>query len=193
MKQALLILSVLVLGPPSNAVAQDADKYSEWGSWSKAGDGSSVEFELVTKVSDVETKIKTVTTRTGATEEEITLSVTTQISMEGLDIPPSATTRKVTKPGKEVEIKQTDCPECKKVWKDHGTVKTTKDQKVTVDGKALNCTLIESEMKDCDGAKVTSSSKIWICDDVPGSIVKVTTKSEIGETKMTVTKFEMKK
>ena len=193
MKQAFLILSVLVLGPPSNTVAQDADKYNEWASWSKAGDGSSVEFEMLTEASGMETKIVIVTTRTGATKEEITLSTTTHIFMEGLDIPSSTATRKVTKPGKEGEIEQTDCPECKKSWKTHGTVKTTKDQKVTVDGKELNCTMIESEMKDCDGAKVTSSAKIWYCDDVPGSMVKVTTKSKIAETNMTLTKFEMKK
>ena len=185
MIQALALFSTLLC-------VQDFDDFNEWNAWKDMGDGSWIVVETVSKTGGTETKMEVKTNRDSMTDEAITLSSTTTIFMKGVDIPPSTATHEVKKPGKDGTNTYTDCPKCKKPYKGHSTVKTTKDQKLTIDGKEINCTLMESEFTDCESDKVSSSSKMWLSKDVPGWMVKMESKTGGSETTMTVSKFEKK-
>lgn len=171
---AVVALTVIVAAP-AIASAQ-GDPFEAWNGF---GEGSSVTSETAMEMGA--TKNKSTMKLTLKKKEADKITVTIETEAMGQKNSMDQTYEKVKK--------AVECPACKKEHKAPAFKETGKD-KVKIGDKEYDVTCWELTNYGCADAE--SKSTACMSKEVPGALVKMTTKTEQYSMTMTVTAFEKK-
>ncbi|MBI3722423.1 hypothetical protein HY251_00480 [bacterium] len=160
----------------------DNPQYTNWAKF-KVGTSVTTKTSMVSDAMTMDTE--TTTTLVELTKEKAVVEIKTKTSMEMKNVPKQPPTENTMKMDVAAKIEK---------GKDDPNAKKAKEGTDTVDigGTKYKCKTYESESEAAGSKTVTKS---WICDDVPGSTVKMESNSEgANKSKMTiiVTKIDKK-
>jgi hypothetical protein len=146
----------------------------QYKQWSKFKAGAWVKHKSETSFGDQKTSQEMTTKLVELTPEKAVIESTISMTMgdQKMDMP----AQKMDVPAK-VE-KKTEPTAAEKPATKEG------DETITVAGKSLKCHWTETTIKQEGGTIV---SKVWMCDDIPGSMAKMESNSQMGEMKSTTT------
>lgn len=172
----LFLSAALTCGLAAMATAEQIDN-PQYTQWAKFKVGAYVTMKSTTDMGEFKTENEMTTKLISLTPEKAV------IEMTGFSI---AMGNKVEMPPQTTEIPaKMDKPELPAGLDPgaEGPKPTTSEgeEEVTIDGRTVKCKWFQSVIED-GGNKTVSKS--WICEDVPGGVVKVETTME-GQTKMT--------
>lgn len=164
------------------AEQMDNPQYKQWAAYKP---GTWVTMKTVSDTAGNKMEMQATTKLMEVTAEKAVLEVSQKMKVAGNDMDMPAQKMEVpAKIEKPVTPENTQKPD----------VKTTEgSEELTVAGQKCKCKTTESTMKMGD---TTTVSKTWTCDDVPGTIVKMQSKSEgaaASNMTMEVTGMEIKK
>lgn len=155
----------------------------EFKMWSAYGVGTAVTLKSVTDTSGQKMEMSMTTTLKSKSDKELVLETKMKMVFSGQTIDQPPTTRKV--PAKVKKPKPVDTKKVKKPETGKETIEAA--------GQKFACTWTKTTI-EAAGSK--TESKVWMCDEVPGRVVKMeaVTSGEFA-TKMTqtLTKMTVKK
>ncbi|MEZ6183973.1 MAG: hypothetical protein R3F62_03065 [Planctomycetota bacterium] len=152
----------------------------EFQSWSKFGVGSMVEYKVQSEAAGTKTESTMTVTLVEKTDDKVVLETKTTMVVAGNEMTMPAQKRDVPAKLKEQEGQAGE-----------NEAQEGKDE-VEAAGKTLSCKTTQS-VTESNGMKTTS--KVWTCDDVPGGMVKMESKTEgsvSSNTEMNLVKLETK-
>jgi hypothetical protein len=162
-----VLLTVLMCVVAAQAEKIDNPEYQQWAKF-KAGASATV--EMVNKMGDTESKVRTTTTLKSIDDDKAVVS-TLQVMEVGEQEIKQTTERTIpAKVDKPEEPAEEDKPDVKKG-----------DETIKVKAGTFKCETVETHMQKDDQKIVT---KVWTCPKVPGGMVKMTMRSS-GKMSMT--------
>lgn len=181
-----IALSMLVLGFASAAFADEMIDNPMYKQWAKYKPGTFVTMKSTSEMAGTKTESTVTTTLKSVTPEKIvvTMEVVSKMGDQEYKMP----AQEMEYPAK---IKKEDMDDVQKA-KDKPDTKKGKET-VEVAGKKLATNWTEVKI---DNEKMTTVTKMWESEEVPGGLVKMETdmkKPMAGKVKMIVVKFEVKK
>lgn len=169
MMNGLLMLMLIGTCFPSAAAAEQVDDPG-YVYWSKFSPGSVSTTTTVTELATQKMSMHMTTTLLAVTPEKVTIEVKTETESGGKKLPARVNKR-------EIAPKRTKPPE--EVIVNGGT------ETLTVGGKSYKCQLSEE-------TRQTLHIKLWMCDKVPGGLVKMEMKDEAMTMATNLVEFTIK-
>jgi hypothetical protein len=140
----------------------------EFANWSKFKKGTSVTMKTTTTGSGVTSELRSTSTLIEVGAEKVVVEYTSVTMVNGMELKLPATTREIPKTiakAKDARKDEKDDPNTpKEVASEEGT------ETLKVLGQEFKTKWRSNKVKV---AGTTSDSKVWLCDDVPGMMVKM--------------------
>jgi hypothetical protein len=141
---------------------QDEVDNAEYKNWSSCGVGSWVTMKMETEAAGNKTEMEQTHKLVEKTDAKCVVETSGKMVVAGntMDLP--ANKRDIP-----AKIKKGDAKE--------GEKPKEGDEEIEVGGKKVKCHWVESTSENA-GTKTTA--KVWTCDDIPGKVAKIVSKSE---------------
>lgn len=167
LRTCAVLLTVLMCG-----VAAEAEKIEnpEYQQWAKFKPGASATVEMVSKMGDNESEVRTTTTLKSIDDDKAVISVLQVMKVGDQEIKQTTERTLPAKIDKPEEPAEEDKPDVKKG-----------KETIKVKAGSFKCETVETHMQKDDQKTVT---KVWTCPQVPGGMVKMTMRSS-GKMSMT--------
>jgi hypothetical protein len=180
--------SVVVLALVAGAArADETVPNPEYANWSKFKKGTSVTMKTITTGSGVTSEIRSTSTLVAVGADKVVVEYTSVTTVSGMELKLPVTTREIPKTIAKV----------KEVKKDKDAPNTPKEVANEEGAETLKALGQEFKTKwrsnKVEVAGTTSVSKVWLCDDVPGMMVKMestVTGAVASTTKMELVEFK---
>ena len=179
----LFVSQNTLLGQDDNAAGEkkNDDPNPLYLSWEKHPVGTTIVLSSLTMANGQEVaKMKITQKLVSKDEDKVVIEMSNTINSAGREFSTPATKLNIEKfgkkmlPGQQVE--------------NSGDAKTEKgDETLTVGGKSLKCNWTQYTMQTAAGETKT---KAWMCDEVPGMMVKTVTSTGDNETTMKLESIE---
>ena len=154
----------------------------EYDNWASFDVDTSIKMKSVTEAGGTTNEMAMTTTMTSKDDEKLVLSTAMTVSVPGQEMELDPTEREVLAevPESQAEV---ETPEGVTVTElDSGT------EEITVEAGTFECQFVKTET-EMEG--MTTVSTVWMCDDVPGHMVKMVSHVEMAQGMVTDTTMEL--
>jgi hypothetical protein len=144
--------------------AHAEDQNPAYKSWASHKPGTMIKMKMDTEAAGNKTSTEMTQTLVDVSPEKVTVEMKSTINVAGQKIEAPATKQEILAAlpaGSKVEAPKTDAKET--------------EESVKVGDKSYKCKVVENTSKVND---MTSTSKSWVCPEVPGMMVKMESKTE---------------
>lgn len=181
MRRHVPLIVVLVLSV-NVALAQEAVDSPEFANWSRFPKGTSITYQVNTMAAGMKTDTKITTRLVEVGKEKLILETSSAVNINGMEFQTPPMEREVTK---TLKLPEGVTPEQFAKGVPSGTYEEGTET-LKVAGKSLKTQWFRFKT---EGNGVTTESKVWKCDDVPGMMVKM--EATVGGPAPVSTKMEL--